>query len=316
MIKKSIKISIWILGSAIVVELLLRFLGFGNPPLYVSDERFEYIYAPNQEIFRFGNRILINEYGMRSKPIGTENDKITILKIGDSVINGGAPTDHDSLSTTILEKKLQQQFNKKIRVLNISAGSWGPDNAMAFVKKHGNFNASKIVLVFNSHDLYDIMTFEELVGKNIHYPDRKPAFAIIELYKRYLRDELFNIENSTSNESIKLDADFHLSTSVQEINPGWFFFPTYCKNNNIELLVILHPTKDELMQKEYNVYGKQIIHILDSLKVSYKLELDYGITEDMYRDKIHLNNKGQKFLVKLIYPELVDHIKLKLNEKN
>ena len=106
MIKKSIKISIWIIGSAIVVELLLRFLGFGNPPLYVSDEHFEYIYASNQEIFRFGNRILVNEYGMRSEPIGNDNNKITILKIGDSVINGGAPTDHDSLSTTILEKKL------------------------------------------------------------------------------------------------------------------------------------------------------------------------------------------------------------------
>ena len=315
-IKKSLKISIWIISFTIVVELLLRSLGLGNPPLYVSDEHFEYIYAPNQEIFRFGNRILVNEYGMRSKPIGKENNKITILKIGDSVINGGAPTDHDSLSTTILEKKLQQQFNKEIRVLNISAGSWGPDNAMAFIKKHGNFNASKIVLVFNSHDLYDIMTFEELVGKNINYPSRKPAFAMIELYKRYLKDKLFNIENSTSNESTKLNADSHLNTSVQDINPGWFFFPIYCKNNNIELLVILHPTKGELMQKEYNVYGKQIIHILDSLKVPYKLEINNGITEDMYRDKIHLNNKGQKFLEKLIYPELVEHIKMKLNAKN
>ena len=316
MIHKVIKILLFVLGLAMAVELLLRIFGFGNPPLYISDKQFEYIYAPGQNLFRFGNRILINEYGMRSKPLEKGGDEITILKIGDSVINGGAPTDHDNLSSSILEKKLQKKFKKKIRVLNVSAGSWGPDNGMAFIKKQGHFNASKIILVFSSHDLYDMMTFEEIIGKNIHYPDKKPVLAILEAFERYLINDLLGIGNNQTEKSTKLSPELELGNAAGKINPGWFFFPDYCKNNNLDLLVILHPTKEELSQKEYNINGKQIIHILDSLNVPYILELKNGIRSEVYRDNIHLNNDGQKFLADIIYPELSNYIERKLNAEN
>ena len=125
--KVSIIILLTVLLTAIIVELVGRYaFGFGNPPIHVSDPDFEYIQAPNQDVTRLGNKIITNEYSMRSKPL-TESDSVYILGLGDSVINGGAQTTQDSLATTILENELSEKYNKKVRVLNISAGSWGTD---------------------------------------------------------------------------------------------------------------------------------------------------------------------------------------------
>lgn len=41
-------------------------LGLGTPPLYVSDALTEYRLKPDQEINRFGNRIVVNQFFMRS----------------------------------------------------------------------------------------------------------------------------------------------------------------------------------------------------------------------------------------------------------
>jgi len=55
--KSAIVLSILI----IVTELVLRFVwGFGTPVLFVYSADYEYIYAPNQEVTRFGNKIMTN----------------------------------------------------------------------------------------------------------------------------------------------------------------------------------------------------------------------------------------------------------------
>jgi hypothetical protein len=51
-----------------LIEILLRTVwGFGDMVLFREDENFEYITEPNQERFRFGNRIAYNEHSMRSE---------------------------------------------------------------------------------------------------------------------------------------------------------------------------------------------------------------------------------------------------------
>lgn len=84
---------VWGLGSGIaaliLAEVSLRmFWGLGDPPLYISDAEFEYIYAPNQDLVRFGNRVYVNAFSMRSRELN-ETDSIRILVIGDSIVNGG-----------------------------------------------------------------------------------------------------------------------------------------------------------------------------------------------------------------------------------
>jgi hypothetical protein len=283
------------------LEVILRILGLHSPVIYVQDQDYEYIYAPNQKVNRFGNNIITNEFGMRSFPL--DSNEIRILKIGDSVINGGTLTDHDNLASTILEKRLQPDFEKNIRVLNISAGSWGPDNAAAFIKKHGHFNAQKIILIFSSHDLYDLMAFHPVVGINPNYPDKKPFLAIHELWRRYLMPKM--ISKTVSSYS-KIDAN-QININSNTINPGWMLLKEYSEMNNIELIAIIHPTKKELDSGYYNLTGKKLINLLDSIGIDYIPTLDL-IKSSMYRDNIHINNYGQKFYAELLYPIIAKDI--------
>jgi len=49
------------------VSTLCTWAGHTTPPFfYVENDKFEYIFAPNQHIERFGNEIFVNEYSMRS----------------------------------------------------------------------------------------------------------------------------------------------------------------------------------------------------------------------------------------------------------
>ena len=61
-----------IAGIFILIEGSLKLIfGFGNPPLYISDEEIGYLLAPNQRVRRLGNLIAINQYSMRNNSIQT-----------------------------------------------------------------------------------------------------------------------------------------------------------------------------------------------------------------------------------------------------
>src|SRR3954453_5472217 len=121
-------IIVFILG----LETFLRFyFGFCDTVLIEYDPVYEYIAKPNQNHFRFRNHIKYNAESMRSEEVDTATEQI--LGFGDSVINGGVLTDNDSLATTILSDSLTKYEGKKVQFLNISAGSWGPDNCFAYL---------------------------------------------------------------------------------------------------------------------------------------------------------------------------------------
>lgn len=73
----------------------------GLPVPCEADPVHEYRLRPGQDHRRFGNRILVNAAGMRSPPVAPvpETGTLRLLVLGDSVVNGGAETDHADLAT-------------------------------------------------------------------------------------------------------------------------------------------------------------------------------------------------------------------------
>ena len=122
--------------------------------------------------------------------------------MGDSVINGGVITEQDSLATSILSK------NTPFQVLNISAGSWGPDNIAAYLHHYGTFKAQKMILVCSSHDSHDNMDFVPVVGKMSSYPSEQYSLAWIELIDRYLLPRIFG-ESEANQTIIKAGIEFN-----------------------------------------------------------------------------------------------------------
>lgn len=179
-------ISFTILSFAIGEILARYYLGLGTPPLSVADPTIEYLYQSNQNLYRFGHHFITNQYGMRSPPLATVkgSNEFRIMVFGDSVVNGGAPTDQSELATTLVQEKLSKKINKNVFVGNISAGSWGPGNWLEYAKKYGFFNADIVILILSSHDYNDNPTYAPL--DPITQPTKQPISALMEGIQVYL----------------------------------------------------------------------------------------------------------------------------------
>jgi hypothetical protein len=121
-----------LLITGVSLELICRYwLGLGDPPLTIRDSKIEYMFAPDSCYVRFGNRVCYNHWSMRSP----SSDKFDLLVLGDSVVNGGSLSDQDHIATEMIAKHYHLQVG------NVSAGSWGPPNLLAYVNRFGWFQA-------------------------------------------------------------------------------------------------------------------------------------------------------------------------------
>ena len=319
MLKHVLRFLIFLVIVLAAAELVLRYkYGFLSTPLYVSDPDYEYIYAPNQDVWRFGNHIKTNEFSLRNEPI-LPTDTTVVLLTGDSVVLGGSLTDNDSLASTLLEKRLSKTLGRRVRVLNVAAGSWGPDNVAAYLKKHGLFHADLLCLVASSHDYHDHMDFQDVVGKDINHPDKQYNFALEELWKRYLYPRY--MEGLIHSQAPEVPANGSPSQTapgpsiIQKpgvgLNSGFAQLKRLAQGANIPFVILLHPEISELEYGDYDEEGKSILEYAKTDSIRLIRELDYGIRPEYYRDDdvVHYNDKGQRYLADLLYPIFLNSLK-------
>lgn len=298
-----------VLVSALVVllEFTLRFaFGFCDALLYQSSDNYEYIAQPNQNRHRFGAYIHYNSYSQRNEE--PDSTRVKILGLGDSVIFGGTWMDQDSLATTLFSNETGMQM------LNISAGSWGPDNCAAYLKEKGTFGAKAMILVCSSHDAYDVMSFTPVVGFYPTYPERQYRLAIVELMDRYLMPR---VRSFFLKQKQRLDPDVAVVNKMSQkfvakksllFNPGFDQLKNMADSLHIPFGVYLHAETGELMQGSYNEMGYEIMEWAEKNGVPLMKGMDRGENESMYKDMIHLNGKGQKHLaasLKVMVTELL-----------
>lgn len=295
-LKKTCKYILLFFSFLLFLELYLRiYWGFCDALLYKHSDKYEYIAQPNQNRFRFRCHIKYNSYSQRNNE--PDKNKIKILGLGDSVLFGGTWMDQDSLATTIVSK------NSDYQILNISSGSWGPDNCAAYLEENGIFNAKAIILVCSSHDAYDTMTFKKVVGVYPNYPDKQSFSAIYELINRYLLPYSYRL---FERYKLKFDPDEEiLNDSTQKefiakktniFNPGFDKLKVIAEKNNIPLYIFLHAEKKEIENNCYNDMGSLIISWANKNNVKLIKGLDKGESLSLLKDKIHYNSAGQKFL--------------------
>jgi hypothetical protein len=169
------------------VELLARYVvGLGDPPLFAMDAEIEYVMKPSRTYRRFGNRIAINQWSMRSDEFPRQKQlaaEFRLIVFGDSIIQGGAVLDQSEIATELLRTDLSTRLHRPVIVGNVSAGSWGPLNMVAYAERHGFFDADAVVIVLSSHDFADVPVF---APRGADWPTRAPLLAIQEAVTRYL----------------------------------------------------------------------------------------------------------------------------------
>ena len=283
----------------IAAEIALRLcLGMCDALLYRADEDYEYIAQPSQRHRRFGAHISYNSYSQRSEEPDTARG--IVLGLGDSVLFGGTWMDQDSLATTLFTEATGRQM------LNISAGSWGPDNCAAYLHKHGTFGAKAMVLVCSSHDAYDVMSHQPVVGVYPNYPERQYISALQEFCCRYLFPYLRGYARVAGR---ALDPDEQVVAHIDNgtvakksarFNPGFDELKQIADSLDIPFAVYLHAETGEIAAGQYNDMGQRIIAWADSCDVTLLTGLETGETIDMYHDIIHVNAKGQRHIAECL----------------
>ena len=305
-------------GLLVVVEVGLRSLfGFGNPLIYLGDPQIGYLLAPNQRTRRFGNRIEINQYSMRSAPIEEipAASTLRVLIIGDSIANGGWWTDQDNTISNLITRSLQAKnisSFQDVEVLNASANSWGPRNELAYLQRFGSFKAQVLVLLINTDDLFGTAPTSLPVGRDRNYPDQKPPLALAEVWQRYIIKpkpipEMKAVQKETGDiVGINLAA----ISQIQE----------FTRQNNSEFLLLMTPLLREIGEpgpRDYEIKTRQrLMDFTQAQQITYidflPLLNAHPEAKALYQDHIHFNLQGNQFISQVIERSLL----LVLNAEN
>jgi hypothetical protein len=271
--------------TVIAGELALRFIvGLGDPPLYQPDPAIEYLMVPGS-YKRFGNTVFVNSAHMRSCESSirrASSNERGVLVIGDSVVNGGSLTDQADLATELMPHIAEQRgWKVPLRVCNVSAGSWGPGNMLAFVQRYGSFGCSEVVIVLNSADLHDVPTFSELGPE---HPTARPCCAIEELFRnygrRFIRGAVAEVPPSGSKSA---------KQSLQELLE-------LLSTSGLRCRVLFHPTRQELAAGLEQFRTEAAAGNVPWCSSAARLREAQGRGQDPYRDDIHPSAAGQEAL--------------------
>ncbi len=298
------------LVAIILAEALARTaLGLGDPPLSATHPTIEYLYRPNQDVMRFGKRFIVNEYGMRGEsfPRHKAEGELRIMVFGDSVLNGGNLTDHEELATTLLARRLKTDLGRNVTIGNISAGSWGPGNWLAYAQEYGFFEADAVVLVISSHDAADNPTFAPL-DPDMH-PQGKPVLALAEGMTRYLPRYLPKFRGGAAARHEPSREEIAAATRRGLEDLGAFL--ALARAHARRVLVLQHPERKEIesgrfepghaaIQKVAAEYGVPVIQLAPALASA----MQGG--EQPWRDNIHPNEVGQRILASVLWQALID----------
>jgi hypothetical protein len=302
----------------VMIEVGLRSLfGFGNPLIYIGDDKIGYLLAPNQRTRRFGNRIEINQYSMRSAPIEKTASPSTlrVLLLGDSIANGGWWTDQDNTISSLMMRSLNAGNIGKyqeIEVLNASANSWGPRNELAYLQRFGTFNAEAIVLLINTDDLFATTPTSLPVGRDGNYPDSKPALALVEVFERYVTKQKLipELQAVQDEKGDRIAINLEAISKIQALT----------RENNCQFLLVMTPLLREIGKpgsRDYEITARQRLKdFTEAQQITY---IDFLPTfnaikepKAIYQDHIHFNLKGNQLLrekIELQLLELLEHNK-------
>jgi lysophospholipase L1-like esterase len=290
-----------LLATLVALEVGLRLLlGLGNPVRAVLDPEIEYLLAPNQDVRRFGHRTITNDVSMRSRPVSavrSDPAERRILVIGDSVVNGGAVTDHEALATTITERRLRDALGCPVFVGNVSAGSWGPPNQKAYLDRFGWFDADLVILVLSSTDAADDRSPPPRTRAPL--PTEAPSSAIGELVVRYVVPRLTARDEPAPSSADRLDEPEAIASCRRALEA---IFETAAARG-IPIVVLQHWELPELEAGAPRQGHALVAAIADEHRVPRRDVRDWfasGDRRDFFRDHIHLSDRGQQALADAI----------------
>jgi hypothetical protein len=286
LIKKFILVGILTL---LIIEVTLRYTGFGDPIIY-QNSNYNYYPKYNQNKNRYmGANININHLGMRTNfKWNNYTSKEKFLFFGDSVSFGGSYIDNKNLFSEIVCSK----YFTEALCGNYGVNGYELYNIIDRINNIDEKYYDQIIIVTSGNIKYGKANFQEFpFYKKFDYFLLK---ATIEVLNHYLfKNNIFNAYHNKSNKLKIVDNPKKIEKSIEDFN-------ILSQTKKISLFLL--PSLEDLDKKNNNTLqlskfkNLDVINLYDSI-----IEKKY---KDLYFNNAHLNKKGHECIAKIIYDNL------------
>jgi lysophospholipase L1-like esterase len=282
--RSAVKVGVALASIATLFEIAARVSGLGYPVLSQKDEFCAYRFRPNQRRIVLGKHISYNRWSQRSPDYdeAPAAGRMRVYLIGDSVVNGGVATDQADTVGAKLERELGNA-----EVLSASAGSWGMQNELGYIREFGLFHSNVAVLEIGANDLDQLPSTSDRVGVSPDYPDHRPAVALAYVFERMLLPRLGVYQGPSEIPASAGPAQ--VDANVRAANEMVALF----RQNSASAIVVYVPTSDN------GIAGAKE-RFLSQLRDCEVVDFQLGWNRRYYRDANHLNETGNDALANAI----------------
>ncbi|MCB0832926.1 MAG: SGNH/GDSL hydrolase family protein, partial [Bacteroidetes bacterium] len=299
----------------LIMECILRILGYGNVETYLPDQDLLWRLAPNQETFtKIGNKpVTINSHGMRDREYTVQKPDgiFRILVIGNSCTYGWGVY-QDSTYSKVLEQLLNRNHAaQQYEVMNAGVIGYSISQILEFLKADGNLWSPDLVLVshtFNEGKRVSPSSPQEVKDKVFFAMKVKNILRNIALYH-------FVVEFNFSSQYVKLarkiteDPSWIDSTAFNQYEHDLRDIVLWSKTNRTQLAYLLTVTKNQIMADSIH-YSKHQLAILEVGRTESIPVVDFmkpfrsAGSIELYVDGGHPNEIGHRIMATAICKEL------------
>jgi lysophospholipase L1-like esterase len=160
-------LSVSLLVCAIVAELALRLLGFGQPLIHDYDPELLWVLPPNRTAHspNHGVSYRTNSRGWRDDEIPTEPapGEIRILALGDSVLFGHGVPFHEIFSERLETLLAHATGAQRVEVINTGISGYGiPQYRVILERAAAEFEPDLVIVLFVKNDVLSAQDVDEL----------------------------------------------------------------------------------------------------------------------------------------------------------
>jgi len=309
-----------------VLEIIIRFFGYGNLVIYQPDPKLFWKPLPNQSCYtKFGHKpVHINSKGTRGKDFdeAKPNNAYRIICLGDSKTFGWGLSEGETYSG-LLNKMLQEYIGNslKIEVINAGVNAWSYEQIYVYLRDIGMRYSPDMVILADANlwTQFSEDSNKEFIDKMLIRIWLKNMLRRSAIYHFFLEVKLKKYYEKYRTKFIPVDPTRDELFKSQQKKDSKSFYKSKIRNifelletNKVAGLLIYVPTKDLLL----NFPKPIILQVKEQVSKEYDIPL-IDFTKDfannpiqlfLPNDPAHPNYEGNKIITKRIYDILVTQL--------
>lgn len=304
-----------------ILEITLRFCGYGNLEIYQPDAKLYWKLKPNQDCFtKIDHKpVHVNSHGTRGPefPVEKPADTIRILSLGDSRTFGWGLTENETYSGQ-LQQLLQEQAGKtkKVEVINAGVNAWSYMQMLVYFREEGiKFNPDYVILAdANLWTQFSEKNDPEFVKKFLFRVRLKNFLRRFATYHYIVEVKLKDFYERQRTKFIPVDPKQDtLFKEQQQKDPDAAFrvaIEDLCKlatSKGVKPVILNIPTLDELQSTNQSNLLKvktaasqncnvPLVDVTPQLQAEQKRNVLY-----LDADPVHLNQAGNKIIAQQLF---------------